>query len=121
MRSISFLFLFFLLLSTSFAHTIGFNIQKEVNGDYRQSFIVSFKPAHNPTIYLNTSCVFVSPRSDFTRPNHEYFLATIGGEFSLFSAKLRLDTGLQNWWAGNSQGISPCIEWSNSANLFWDF
>ena len=126
MRNLIKVLVIFLMVSNfmpmAFAHQLGFELSKQVNGDYKQAFVVNFKPLRLPTVYLNTSCVFVAPRSRPLAGNHEYFEAIVGGEFGLLGGALDLSTGVQRYWEGNSRGLPEgYMDWTNNASLMWSW
>lgn len=102
-----------ILVSTSASATeTGFKIEKQVNGNWKEAFIVNYEPLQAyPRIFLNTEAVFLAPRADFTKPNHEYFGIEMGAKFQLpTSAILKLSTTAQFWWEGNSTGRPEGLE-----------
>jgi hypothetical protein len=105
----------------------GIKIDKQVNGDYRERFIVNFVAEKDvsffPKAYLNTAAVFVAPRADFTKANHECVEIIVGAKFQLpTNAILDMSTSGQYWWAGNSQGNPEVLRIGlNTASLTWTF
>lgn len=111
------------LMSASFASEIGMSVDKQVNGSWKEALIVNFALGTSYQAYLNTSAIFIAPRADMSKPNHECFEAVIGGRFALpTGATLDLNTGSRYWWAGNSQGNpGGQIDWTSGGKLSWIF
>lgn len=118
-----------LFYGISFGTEVSINCEKAVNGDYKQSFNINYIFAKYgckemyPQAYLNTSAVFLAPRTDITKANHEYFGIIFGAMFKLpTNAILDLSTSGQYWWGGNSQGYNEGLIFDlNKVSILWNF
>ena len=116
-----------LIIGTCYATETGFKIEKQVNGDWKEAFIINYELTQTfityPRAYLNTEAVFIAPRAQPMKPNHEYFGTILGAKFKLpTNAVLDLSTTAQYWWKGNSSGKPAGLEiGAQSASLTWSF
>ena len=97
------------------ATEVGFIVDKEVNGNWQESFVVNFEINQAyPKAYLDTAMVFEAPRVNMLEPDHKYFEAVIGAKFNVLNGELDLNTGIRKDFQGNE------ATYTSGGSLMWN-
>lgn len=105
-----------LLLTYVNAHEVGFKVDKAVNSNWEEAFIVNFEVGQiYPKAYLNTAVVFEAPRVNMLNPDHKYFEALVGARFDVLNAELDINTGARKDFRGGD------LDFTNGVSIFWSF
>lgn len=100
------------------ATELSYRLEKSVNSHWEHSYTVNHTIGGQHQAYLNTKAVFLAPRSDPFRANHEYFGVDIGGKATMFTLDFHLGTGSRYMWAGNSAGLPEgYVDWNNYISI----
>jgi len=114
MKKLLMLLLVVILASAAVATEVGFIVDKEVNGNWQEQFVVNFEINQAyPKAYLDTAMVFEAPRVNMLEPDHKYFEAVIGAKFDVLNGELDLNTGIRKDFQGNE------ATYTSGGSLIW--
>ena len=107
-----------LMMGVASASEFGYKLEKAVNSGWQHSYIVNHTIGGSYQAYLNTEAVFLAPRSDPFRANHEYFGVDIGAKVKVWGWDVSGGTGSRWMWEGNSQGFpAGYSDWNNYISI----